>query len=264
MEDRVVVERRGPVALVELNRADKLNALDTAMFRAIIAAGEELRKAAGLRAVVLAGRGRAFCAGLDVAAFGALAADLDTFLAPYRGGPQNVAQEVAHVWTRLPVPVIAAVQGPCFGGGLQIALGADIRLVHAEAELSVMEVVWGLIPDMIGTTRLRDLVRLDVAKELTFTGRRVKGEEAVRLGLATRVEEDPRAAALALADEIAGRSPDAVRAAKKLLDAAVRVDEATGLAMEAEAQRALIGSKNQLEAVMAKMQKRKPAFVDPQ
>ncbi|MEM9693793.1 MAG: enoyl-CoA hydratase-related protein, partial [Myxococcota bacterium] len=163
---------------------------------------------------------------------------------------------------QVPVPVIAAVHGVCFGAGLQVALGADIRLVHPDARMSVMEVKWGLIPDMAATQTLRDIVRLDVAKELTFTGREVGGEEAVRLGLATRVAADPLEAARGLAREIAGRSPEAIRFAKELYDRSRRLPEAEGLALEAQLQRRVIGSANQLEAVMANVQKRRPSFGD--
>jgi enoyl-CoA hydratase/carnithine racemase len=160
--------------------------------------------------------------------------------------------------------VIAAIHGVTFGGGLQIALAADIRLVTPDARLSVMEIKWGLIPDMTGSQTLRRLVRLDVAKELTFTGRIVSGIEAVELGLATRVSDDPRAAALEMARGIAGRSPDAIRAAKRLLDESALVDLETGLRLEAELQAALIGSGNQIETVKANLEKRAPNFRDPE
>ena len=159
------------------------------------------------------------------------------------------------VWKRLPVPVIAAVHGVAFGGGLQIALGADIRIVAPDARFCVMEVKWGLIPDMGLTQTLVDLVRLDVAKELTFTGRVVGAEEAVQLGLATRIAADPLAAALALANEIAGKSPDAIRAAKRLLEETWRAPPGAGLPLEASLQAALIGSPNQVEAVRANFEK---------
>jgi enoyl-CoA hydratase/carnithine racemase len=161
------------------------------------------------------------------------------------------------------VPVIAAVHGVAFGGGLQIALGADVRIVAPDARLSVMEVKWGLVPDMAGTQLLRRLARLDVVKELTFTGRIVSGTEAVALGLATRTASDPRAAALELAREIAAKSPDAIRAAKKLLEASVVVGVAEGLALEAQLQRSLVGRPNQVEAVKANLERREPRFSDP-
>jgi len=167
------------------------------------------------------------------------------------------------VWTTLPVPVIAAVHGVAFGGGLQIALGADIRFITAEAQMSVMEIKWGLIPDMSGTQTLRHHVRLDVMKELTFTGRIVSGREAVELGLATHVSENPLESALAMAREIAGKSPHGIRAGKHLLNEAVRATLEDGLKLEEKLQMSLIGTPNQLEAVQANMQKRPPAFKDP-
>ena len=268
MSDRVVVSNEGGIAEVRLNRPEKLNALDGAMFQALVEAGRSLARDRKLRAVVLSGEGRAFCAGLDFASFagmagGAAGSGPGLLARDDPESPANFAQRAAWVWTEVPVPVIAAVHGVAFGGGLQIALGADLRLVAADARLSVMEVKWGLVPDMSGTQTLRRLVRLDVAKELTFTGRVVSGEEAVALGLATRVAGDPRAEALALAREIAEKSPDAVRAGKRLLDASGVVDVSEGLRLEEALQRSLIGRPNQVEAVRANLERRPPRFVDP-
>jgi enoyl-CoA hydratase/carnithine racemase len=251
-----------------LNRPDKLNALDQAMFDALVATGKALAADRALRAVVLSGEGRAFCAGLDFASFMAMASGgqerrARSLLDRDEGSPANLAQQAAYVWTSLPVPVIAAVHGFAYGGGLQIALAADLRLVHPDAQLSVMEIKWGLIPDMTGTQTLRHLVRLDVAKELTFTGRLVSGREAAALGLATRVSETPRDDALALAREIAGKSPSAIRAGKRLLNRSVDVGLRDGLRLEEEIQLGLIGQPNQLEAVQANMEKRAPRFKDP-
>jgi enoyl-CoA hydratase/carnithine racemase len=267
MAERVSVTTTGGVADVRLNRPEKLNALDRAMFQALVETGTALASDASLRAVVLSGEGRGFCAGLDFASFMAMAGDADpgATLLDRRDSdsPANFAQRAAWVWTELPVPVIAALHGVAYGGGLQIALGADIRIAAPDAQLSVMEIKWGLIPDMSGTQTLRHLVRLDVAKELTFTGRIVSGSEAAGLGLVTRVAEDPRAAALAMAQEIAGKSPDAIRAGKHLLDQAPLLGVAEGLRLEERLQRGLLGSANQIEAVSANMQKRPPAFRDP-
>jgi enoyl-CoA hydratase/carnithine racemase len=266
MTDRVSVSRQDGVAEVRLNRPEKLNALDLAMFEGLVETGRALAGDASLRAVVLSGEGRAFCAGLDVACFAGLAQGSDAagrLLGREPGAAANHAQQAAAVWTDLPVPVIAAVHGVAFGGGLQIALGADIRLVAPDAQLSVMEVRWGLVPDMTGSQTLRRLVRLDVAKELAFTGRIVTGTEAVALGLGTRVSEAPREAAWALAREIAARSPDAVRAAKRLLDQAGLVSREEGLRLEERIQRSLIRSTNQIEAVMANVEQRPPRFHDP-
>ncbi len=266
MADRVTIHRRGGIAHVALSRPDKLNALDGEMFAALARAGDALAEDPTLRCVVLSGEGRGFCAGLDVASFAGVMQDqggLDRMFAAYGDGPANHAQQCAWTWRQLPVPVVAAVHGVCFGGGLQIALAADIRIVAPDAQLSIMEVKWGLVPDMTGPQSLRHLVRADVAKELTFTGRIVSGSEACTLGLATRSADDPLAEANALADQIADKSPDAIRVAKRLLDESRLLDPSTGLALEAKLQRLLIGSPNQLEAVMANIQGRKPSFSDP-
>ena len=269
MPERVSVRREGPIADVRLNRPDKLNALDPAMFEGLVSAGKNLANDRSLRAVVLSGEGRAFSAGLDFASFLALAAgDGDpvgaNLFARASGNPANLAQQVSYLWTSLPVPVIAAVHGVAFGGGLQIALGADIRFAAPDARLSVMEIKWGLIPDMTGTQTLRHLVRLDVAKELAFTGRIVSGREAAELGLVTHVSENPRDDATALAGEIAGKSPHAVRAAKELLNTAGLVGLEEGLKLEERVQRSLLGKPNQIEAVQANLEQRAPRFADPQ
>jgi enoyl-CoA hydratase/carnithine racemase len=267
MTDRVSVSIEHGVADVRLNRPEKLNAIDRAMFEGLVAAGEHVAQDRRVRAVVLSGEGRGFCAGLDFASFMAMAGDRDpgeTLLdRGHPDSPANFAQRAAWVWTEVPVPVIAAVHGVAFGGGLQIALGADLRFAAPDVQLSVMEIKWGLIPDMSGTQTLRHLVRLDVAKELTFTGRIVEGREAAAIGLVTRLAEHPREAALTMAREIAEKSPDAIRAGKRLLNQAPLLDVAEGLALEARLQRGLIGSANQLEAVGANLQKRPPKFSDP-
>jgi enoyl-CoA hydratase/carnithine racemase len=266
MGDRVTVAMEGGVADVRLNRPDKLNALDQAMFEALIETGRALASDRVVRAVVLSGAGRGFCAGLDFASFMAMTGAESAGPALLRrtgDSPANAAQRAAWVWTEVPVPVIAAVHGVAFGGGLQIALGADIRIAAADARFSVMEIKWGLIPDMSGTQTLRRLVRLDVAKDLTFTGRIVSGTEAAALGLVTRVADDPHAAAMTMAREIAGKSPDAIRAGKHLLNQSVQLGVDDGLHLEELLQRRLIGSANQFEAVQANLQKRAPEFRDP-
>lgn len=261
MVERVKIEIEGGVAEVRLNRPEKLNALDPDMFAALVEAGERIRTDPKIRAVVLCAEGRAFSAGLDFQSFmggaGASLFERDP------GTPANRAQRACWIWQEVPVPVIAAIHGVAFGGGLQIALGADLRYVTPTAELSVMEIRWGLVPDMAGTQVLRRLVRLDVAKELTFTGRVISGVEALELGLVTRVVDSPREAALATAREIARKSPDAIRASKHLLNASALLSLEDGLALEAAHQKRLLGSPNQLEAVMANFQKRDPDFKDP-
>jgi enoyl-CoA hydratase/carnithine racemase len=262
-EDRVRIDVADHVATVTLARPDKHNALDRPMFEAIIAAAERLTSEPGVRAVVLHGEGPSFCSGLDLASLISSDAGIDAIIAPLREDPPNWFQRTAYDWLRLPVPVIAAIHGNCFGGGLQIALGADIRLATPDARLSVMEVKWGLIPDMSITRTLPRLVGIDVAKELTFTGRLIEGTEAQRLGLVTRVTDDPLAAARELAAEIAGKSPDAIRGAKRLFNAAWTGLADETLALEAEIQSSLIGSPNQLAAVTAGLQKQPAEFTDP-
>ncbi|MDM0049377.1 crotonase/enoyl-CoA hydratase family protein [Variovorax sp. J22R115] len=262
------------VVELHLARADKMNALDPAMFDALIDAGTRLCNDASVRAVVLAGRGKAFCAGLDMQSFqrmgqgsgsgviGSGSAGSD--LLERTHGISNAAQQVVMVWREVPVPVIAAVHGVAFGGGLQVALGADVRLVAPGTKMSVMEIKWGLVPDMGGMVLMRELARNDVVRELTFTGRIFSGEEAVAIGFATRVATDPLAEALEMAREIAQKSPDAIRAGKRLLNAAMGHSAADLLLAESIEQKALIGSANQTEAVRANIEKRAPRFSDPQ
>ena len=263
MNDRVVIhlDIEG-VADVRLNRADKMNAIDSAMIEGILAAQDRLRAEPRLRAVVLHGEGRAFCAGLDISRFASMgsAETRGRTLADRTHGIANAAQQSAWGWRDLPVPVIAAVHGVAFGGGLQIALGADIRYVTSDVKLSVMEIKWGLVPDMAGIALLRELVRGDVARELTYSGRIINGDEAVRLGLATWAGSDPLAHARAMASNIARSNPDAIRAAKRLFNRSTDADAAALLASESREQDRLIASPNQLEAVRAGMEQRPAAF----
>lgn len=275
MTDRIERTRHADgVVELHLSRADKMNALDPAMFDALIEAGESLRGDKTARAVVISGRGKAFCSGLDMASFermqqqgagadvlGEGAAGADLVVRTH--GIANAAQQVAMVWREVPVPVIAAVHGVAFGGGLQVALGADIRIVAPDTKLSVMEIKWGLVPDMAGMVLMRELARSDVVRELTFTGRIFSGEEALRLGFATRVSADPLAEALQMAHEIAGKSPDAIRAGKRLLNASLSQSAAELLLAESVEQKALIGSPNQVEAVKANIERRAPRFGTP-
>ena len=274
MTDRVTVSVTDGVADVRMNRPDKLNALDGAMFAALAETGEALAADTSVRVVVLSGEGRSFCAGLDFGGFQAMAGgDTDDGAALRRlaadpverlpGRITNLGQQAVYAWTEMPQPVIAAVSGHALGGGIQVALGADLRIVAPDVKMSVLEIKWGLVPDMTGTAQLVRLVGLDVAKELTFTGRMVDGAEAVRIGLATRVADDPRAAALELAGEIGGRSPEAVRHAQRLLDAAVRAPRSEAFLAESRALTELRGSPNQVEAITATFEKRPPKFTDP-
>ena len=263
MSDRVLVTIDQHVAHVRLNRPEKRNGLDLAMFEAIAAAGEGLRHARGVRAVVLSGEGKAFCSGLDWQSFLAHGAEAAMRLLDERdAGGANLAQRVARVWAELAVPVVAAVHGAALGGGLQIALGADLRYVHPEAQLSIMEVRYGLVPDMGLATLLPRLVRDDVARELALTGRVVSGVEGARVGLATRACDDPLAEAFETARNIAGRSPSAVRAIKRLLAEAPRLDVAAALRLETELQQQVMGTPEQMEAVQAVFEKRNPVFDD--
>lgn len=265
MSDRVLIHLDSEgVADVRLNRADKMNAIDSAMIEGILAAQDRLRAEPRLRAVVLHGEGRAFCAGLDISRFRSMGPEETRghTLAGRTHGIANAPQQSAWGWRDLPVPVIAAVHGVAFGGGLQIALGADIRCVSSDVKLSVMEIKWGLVPDMAGIALLRELVRGDVARELTYSGRIINGDEAVRLGLATWTGPNPLAHARDMASNIARSSPDAIRAAKRLLNRCIDADAAALLASESREQDRLMASPNQLEAVRAGMEQRTPAFVD--
>lgn len=275
---RVTIDVSGGVADVRLNRPDKLNALDMAMFEELAEAGDKIAADRSVRAVVLSGEGRSFCAGLDMANFAAMLDGMATGSARDATGGErlrrlladimerepgkitNLGQQAVHVWHDLPQPVIAAVHGHALGGGLQIALGADIRIVAPDAKLSVLEIRWGLFPDMTGTAALVRLCGLDVAKELTFTGRMVSGTEAVALRLATRTADDPRAAALDLARQIAANSPDAVQTGKRLLNQAAEAGLAEQFLAESAALGALRGSPNQIEAVHAALESRAPVF----
>jgi enoyl-CoA hydratase/carnithine racemase len=265
--DRVLIDISGGVADVRLNRPEKLNALDPAMFKAIVAVGERLKREPGLRAVVLSGAGRGFCAGLDKESFASMASgqadSVVSDLMTRTRGIANDPQQAALAWREIPVPVIAAVHGVALGGGFQIALGADIRYVAADARLSILEVKWGLVPDMAGIALMRELARADVIRELTFTGRIFSGADALTYGFATAVHADPLAAARQTAREIAARSPDAVRAIKRLLAGAADADAATILLAESAEQAALMGSPNQREAIRAAVENRAAAFADP-
>ncbi|MDS1115698.1 crotonase/enoyl-CoA hydratase family protein [Gordonia westfalica] len=251
------------VATVTLNRAEKHNALDTAMFDALLDVTSELAADRRVRAVVVHGAGKSFCSGLDISSLGGNGL-ADSLLERDDADRGNHAQRVSLDWRHVPAPVITVIHGNCFGGGLQIALGADIRYATPDARLSIMEVKWGLVPDMGITQTLPGLLAADVAKELTFTGRILSGTEAHDLGLVTGTADDPLSRALDLAHEIAAKSPHAVRAAKQLYDETWSgADPAGALLLESKLQVELIGSPNQLEAVHAGMERREPRFTDP-
>jgi len=259
-ERRVSIEFSDGIADVRLTRPDKMNALDPAMFAGIADAIETLNGMAGLRAVVLSGEGRAFCAGLDMASMAGAGTDLD--LGTRSHGEANLFQQVAWGWRTLPVPVIAAAHGIAFGGGFQILSGADIRILAPGTRCSIMEMKWGIVPDMAGFALWRTTVRDDVLRELTYTAREFTAEEALAFGFATRVTEGAYGEAMTLAREIAGRNPHAVRAAKRLANLAAEAGAPAILAAESSEQARLLRSPNQIEAVMANMQKRPPHFTD--
>jgi enoyl-CoA hydratase/carnithine racemase len=266
MTRRISVTLQDGVADVRLQRADKMNALDDEMFEALRATGEKLKTQPGVRVVVLSGEGRGFCAGLDTGNFGKMASG-------ERGGERllqgqrtasgaNPSQQAVMVWREMSVPVIAAVHGVAYGGGFQLMLGADLRFVTPDAKLSIMEINWGLVPDMGGVALLRRLVRDDVARELSYTGRVFGGTEALQLGLVTRVCDDPLAESLALAGQIAARSPTAIRAAKRLFDLSADATMAEILLAESREQAALMGAADQIEAVQARLAGRPATFRD--
>ena len=279
MNDRVSISITDGVADVRMVRADKRNALDGAMFSALAEAGEQLKSEVGVRAVVLSGEGSSFCAGLDFSSFQSMAGGARPAAADNAAGEgggdgggnpgamkdgriTHLGQQVAWVWQEIPAPVIAAVHGHALGGGIQIALGADIRIVHPDTQLSVREVHWGLVPDMTGTLMLSQLVRADIAKELVFTARVFDGREAHAIGLATKLSDTPYEDALAMAHDIAGRSPDAVKGAKALINGLLHEKAAQQFAEERRVIGSLIGRPNQVEAVMANFEKRTAAYTD--
>jgi len=265
LNDRVRVTIESHIALVELNRPEKLNALDRESFEAIIDAGEGLAKDPAVRAVILTGAGESFCAGIDRSFFQTDAGTVDERSMQARENrPANLYQSAAMIWRELPVPVIAAIRGVAFGAGLQVALGADIRIATPQSQWSIMEIRWGIIPDMGIAVTLRQLVPVDRAKMLAWTGKVIDGTEASRIGLVTEVSDDPLATARVLAREIASRSPDAVRAIKGLLNNALDEPVDAALQREARLQLSLLGSANQREAVMANLSGRDPVFRNSQ
>ena len=264
MAELVTVTVEGGIAEVRLNRPDKLNALNMAMFEALVEAGAKLASDPTVRVVVLTGEGSSFCVGLDLAELGSGQDGALSRLAERTHGDCNLFQQAVMQWRRLPVPVIAAVHGHALGGGLQLMLGADMRLAAPDTRLSIREVVWGLVPDMAGMVLLRQLLRDDVLRDLLMTGRTIDGREAQQLGLVTRVEGAPLAAARELASGIAASSPDAIRAIKRLANlVSSPAGEAEILLEEAREQQALLRSANHAEAVSAGMTNRAPSFTDP-
>ncbi len=261
MNDRVTLDIKDHVAVVTLDRADKFNAVDLQMIDGLVAAAEAVAANPDVRAVVLTGSGEHFCAGIDLSVFQSPDTVLSPqLMAPQEGGDANYFQRPATVWRDLSVPVIAALHGICYGAGLQIAFGADVRIASPESSLSIMEVKWGIIPDMGMTVTARGLVRPDCLKELAMTGRVLDGEAARVLGVVTELAEAPLARSMELARDIAGKSPDAVAAIKTLMNEALDAPPSAALRLEANLQQKVLGGANQVEAVRANLEKRAPDF----
>jgi enoyl-CoA hydratase/carnithine racemase len=258
-EPRVVVTVQDGVADVRLNRPDKRNALDHAMFDGIFAAADQIANDASVRVVVLSGVGKAFCAGLDTSLLSQMAGEPTTESGLFRNLRVDAPRAV-RVWTELAVPVIAAVHGVAVGGGIQLALGADFRIVAPDAQLGALEMRWGIIPDMCGTQLLPRLVGPDQAKLLMMTARTISGEEALRIGLATELADDPYAVAHELARELALRNPAGLAAIKRLVGIAQDLPFAEGMRQEYELAGPVIGTANQREAVAANLEGRPPQF----
>jgi enoyl-CoA hydratase/carnithine racemase len=262
MGNTVSVDIDSHVASVTLNRPGRMNAISLEMFRELADIGAQIAKDPSVRAVILSGAGDNFCAGIDTAIF-AGGGDIDaSAMAPMEDSPANLFQRAAYVWREVPVPVICAIHGVAFGGGMQIALGADIRYATPDARFSIMEAKWGLIPDMAISTTARGVVPLDRIKELAFTARVVSAPDAKDFGLITELHDDALGAARNIAEEIVGRSPSAVKSMKQLFNVGWGAAEEESLALEARLQSALLGADHQREAVFANIEKRPPNFSD--
>ncbi|MFT6408391.1 MAG: enoyl-CoA hydratase/carnithine racemase [Arenicella sp.] len=271
INNRIELTVENHIAHVKLSRAQKMNSLDSEMFDAIPMVGEQIRQDSSIRVVVISGDGGNFCAGLDKSNFSSMLEDSGVSigenasaagLAERTHGIANAAQYAAWMWRELPMPVIAAVEGFCLGGGLQIALGADFRYAKANSKFSILEMRWGIVPDMSSTQIMRHIIRDDVIRELTYTAKIFDAEQAKEWGFVTEVVDDPLAHAMSVAEQIAYKNPDAIRAAKKIIDAANYQTAQQGLLMESVEQDKIMGTPNQIEAVMAELQKRKPSFKD--
>ena len=271
MSEAIEIAIENHVAHARLNRPDAHNAIDGPLMSGVLDFGRSMMEPGDVRAIVLSGDGKSFCAGLDTSSFaemvsGDLSGERDDVVHAMEDispGGANRAQQLGWLWQEVPVPVIAAMHGAALGAGLNLALGADIRIAHPDARLGFVEITWGLLPDMSASQSLRRLTSLDRMKELVLTGRKFSGEEALQYGLVTELSDAPVEAALAMARTIAGYNPDAVRAAKQVLNNAGLVDVAGGLAEEAAVTRRLLSSSNQLEAVAAHFEGREPQFIDP-
>ena len=287
INNRIELTIEDHIAHVKLSRADKMNALDSEMFAAIPMVGEQIRQDKRVRAVVLSGDGGNFCAGLDKSNFTSIlgkqgvaiddkqgvaiddkqAVAIDDekpamVLADRTHGMSNALQYVVWMWRELPMPVLAAIEGFALGGGLQIALGADMRYATADSQFSILEMRWGIVPDMGSTQIMRHLVADDVIRELTYTAKIFSAQEAKKWGFITDIVDDPLAHAMKVAEQISLKNPDAIRASKKILESSNYQTAAEGLLMESVEQDKIMGKPNQIEAVMSELQKRKPNFID--
>ena len=259
---RVRIKHQDWITHVSLSRPDKKNAMDDEMIDALIAAAEQI-DIARTRVVILSGEGSCFCSGIDLSGLTQmLGADMTELLVPrtHGQGTTNRWQEVAMIWRRLEIPVIAALHGEVFGAGLQLALGADIRIACPKAQLAVMEMKWGIIPDMGAMVLLPHLVRDDVMRRLVYTAQPVSGVQAEKWGLVSEIDNDPLEAAIALAEQLSRQGPNAMQAAKKLCTLARTSTENEILLAESELQATLIGQHEQMEVVTARMQQRTPGF----
>lgn len=263
MSSVISVNREGPVATVTLHRPDKHNAVNLEMFGALVDAGRELAAERSVRAIVLDGAGESFCAGIDLSVLQADGlSQLASRMQPEEDSPANFFQRAAYIWREVPQPVICALHGAAFGAGFQIAMGADLRYARPDCRLSVMEIKWGIIPDMAISRTLAGVLPVDKQKELAWTGRVVDAPEALQLGLVSGVVDDPQKVAMEAATAIAGRSPGAIRAIKRLFEESPTMSVADALQLEAQLQMELLGGPNQAEAVAANMEKRAPKFTD--
>lgn len=261
MSERVNLEVRDQVAYVTMTRGEKYNGLDFGMFTALVAAARKIRQDRSIRVVILQGEGKVFSTGLDVASFFGKPVQAARIFLKYGVKKTNLAQEAAWCWRKLPVPVIAVTHGRCYGGAFQIALAADFRFSTPDCEFSIMEVKWGLIPDMTGSITLRELVPIDAAKRLTMTGELFDGSKAKSLNLVTEAVDDPLAAAEALAAQIKLRSPDAIAGAKSLFQRTWTASERRALTVESRLQWRMFLSRNQRIAVKANLAKELPEFL---
>lgn len=272
MSNAIDITIENHIAHLQLNRPDAHNAINGAIMNGLLDFARQMMNPGEVRVIVISGKGKSFCAGIDMSSFAEMASgdlnsereDVTEAMADLSPAGANRAQQIGWLWQEVPIPVIAAIHGVSLGGGFNLALGADIRLVHPQASLGLVEITWGLTPDMSATQSLRRLTSLDRAKELAMTGRRFSGEQALDYGLATEVTPTPVEDALALAEQIVGRNPDAVRAIKQVLNQSALVGVAEGLQQEAAASQGILGSSNQVEAISAKFEGRLACFSDPQ